>query len=97
MKKVCALVIILFFAFGMVAGLAYAGGGRDNAWDRTAGAPGLINAREQTARVAAGHANPNATDPTAALAFPEFPMVALPGIVGFAGLALAWLKRFFYR
>ena len=99
MKKTFALLIILLFVFGMAAGLAYADDydGRDNAWDTSAGVPGLDIARDKTADIAYSHANPHATDPTSALAFPEFPMVALPGMAGFAGLALVWLRRFFYR
>jgi hypothetical protein len=101
MKRLVTLSIILLFVFGMAVSLAYAVDydERDRAWEVTHGVPGLDIARDRTYDVGAyDHADGSATDPTQALAFvPEFPMVALPGIVGFAGLALAWLKRFFYR
>ena len=105
--RIFALLIILLFVFGVTAGMAFADYS-DPEGDRPPGYAYGIPHEVHGNGVGFGHdihgdgdvsvTGPgNSSDAPAWGHIPEFPMVALPGIVGFAGLALAWLKRFFYR
>lgn len=94
MKKALALLIILLLVFGMATVAAYATlppghdcyelgcGGLGHGEENVRGTG--VEGEGEGHGYGYGH-------------IPEFPLVALPGIVGFAGLALVWLKRFFYR
>jgi hypothetical protein len=104
MKKVVALLVILLLVFSMATSMAYA----SRKYDMPPGRVDKDGHDLHGRGVGFGHDihgdgdNPtigpgNSSDAPAWGHVPEFPLVALPGIVGFAGLALAWLKRFFYR
>lgn len=97
MKKVFALLIIVLLVFGLTASVVCAlpadGDPEGNGWMKV-----------HQNQYGQGHPKHNCggnrpEEPPHAFGHgvPEFPLVALPGIVGFAGLALVWLKRFFYR
>ena len=104
MKKILVCLIVFLLVFGLAAGAAYA----SKKYEMPPGRIGKSGHDIHGNGVGFGHDihgdgdNPtigpgNSSDAPAWGHVPEFPLVALPGIVGFAGLALLWIRGFIRR
>ena len=107
MKKTFALLVVLLFVLAITAGMAFASY-NDPEGDPPPGE--MLGVPHDLHGYGVGYGHDihgdgddptigpgNSSDAPAWGHVPEFPLVALPGIVGFAGLALLWIRGFIRR